>query len=204
MKESRALCGPQRCWKRSAMIFGFVLAFLFGSAPEVSAAEESALWRVLASEGHAAFLRHAIAPGTGDPLEFTIGNCSTQRNLSEEGRQQARQIGAFFRKNGIDAARIFSSQWCRCLETAILLGLSPVTELPILNSFFQRPERRNSQTHTLEAWLARQDFDGPLVLVTHQVNITALTGIYPASGELIVVRQSENGEISAVGSIRTD
>lgn len=181
-----------------------VLAFLFGSAPGVSAAEESALWYALASEGHAALLRHAIAPGTGDPLEFEIGDCSTQRNLSEEGRQQARQIGALFRKNGIEAARIFSSQWCRCLETARLLGLGPVTELPILNSFFQRPERRNRQTQKLEEWLASQGLDGPLVLVTHQVNITALTGVYPASGELVVIRQSENEEISAVGSIRTD
>jgi len=196
--------GPQRTWKRLATIVGFVLAFLFGSAPGVSAAEDSALWHALASEGHAALLRHAIAPGTGDPLEFAIGDCSTQRNLSEEGRQQARQIGSLFRRNGIEAARIFSSQWCRCLETAKLLGIGPVMELPILNSLFQRPERRNRQTQTLKAWLASQEVDRPLVLITHQVNITALTGVYPASGELIIVRQSENGEISAVGSIRTD
>jgi len=160
--------------------------------------------RALASKGHVALLRHAITPGTGDPSEFEIGDCGTQRNLSEEGRKQAGRISARFRKNGIETARIFSSQWCRCLETARLIGLGPVTELPILNSFFQRPKRRNRQTQTLEEWLASQDLDGPIVLVTHQVNITALTGVYPASGELVVIRQSENGKISALGSIRTD
>ena len=104
----------------------------------------------------------------------------------------------------METARIFSSQWCRCLETARLLGLGPMTELPTLNSFFQRPERRKRQTQALERWLASQDLDGPLVLVTHQVNITALTGVYPASGELVVIRPLENGKISAVGTIKTD
>jgi phosphohistidine phosphatase SixA len=189
---------------RSGRIVVFAFALLLGVAPSVSASEETALWRALASKGHAALLRHAIAPGTGDPSAFTIGDCATQRNLSEEGRRQAAQIGARFRKNGIEAARIFSSQWCRCLETAGSLGLGPVTELPILNSFFQSPDRRDDQAQELEEWLAGQDLEGSLVLVTHQVNITALTGIYPASGELIVIRQSGDGEISVVGSIRTD
>ena len=196
--------GPQLCRRRSGAMIALALALLFGTAPGVSAAEETGLWRALASKGHVALLRHAIAPGTGDPSEFAIGDCGTQRNLSDEGREQAGRIGARFRENGIETARIFSSQWCRCLETARLLGLGPVEELPILNSFFQRPERRNRQTQALEAWLASQNLDGPLVLVTHQVNITALTGVYPASGELVVVRQSENGKISAVGSIETD
>ena len=104
----------------------------------------------------------------------------------------------------MDAARVVSSQWCRCLETAKLLGLGPVEELPVLNSFFRRNERRAQQTQALRDWLAGQDLDGTLVLVTHQVNITALTGVYPASGELAVIRRSANGEISVVGSIQTD
>lgn len=185
-------------------MIALAVALLFGTAPGVSAAEETGLWRALGSKGNVVLLRHAIAPGTGDPSEFTIGNCGTQRNLSDEGRAQAARIGARLRENGIKTARIFSSQWCRCLETARLLGLGPVTELPILNSFFQRPERRTRETQALEEWLARQNLDGPIVLVTHQVNITALTGVYPASGELVFVRQSENGKISAVGSIETD
>lgn len=183
---------------------GLALFLLFGSAPSASAAQEAALWQALASPGHVALLRHAIAPGVGDPSEFALGDCARQRNLSSEGRRQAQRIGARFRKNGLEAARIFSSQWCRCLETARLLGLGAVTELPVLNSFFQRPERGNRQTRALEAWLADQDLDGPLVLVTHQVNITALTGVNPASGELVVIRRSKDGKISTLGSIRTD
>jgi len=162
------------------------------------------LWSSLRSEGHVALLRHAIAPGTGDPPNFALGECSTQRNLSDGGRDQAARIGERLRANGIVTARVFSSQWCRCFETARLLGLGPVEELPILNSFFQRYERRDGQTQALEQWLADQELDRLLVLVTHRVNITALTGVYPSSGELVIVRRSEDSKISVVGTIETD
>lgn len=183
----------------------FALALgLLCTAPAVSAAEDTALWNALRSGGHAALLRHAIAPGTGDPPEFTLRDCGTQRNLSDEGRDQATRIGARFRANGIQKSGVFSSQWCRCLETARLLGLGPVEELPALNSFFRDYERRDPQTQALKEWLVGKDLDEPLVLVTHQVNITALTNVYPASGELVIIRRSENGEISVIGTIETD
>ena len=86
----------------------FVLLVFCDSTPGVAAAEE-ALWRALASKGHVALLRHAIAPGTGDPPDFAVGDCSTQRNLSQEGRAQAERIGDRFRDNGIEAARVVSS-----------------------------------------------------------------------------------------------
>jgi broad specificity phosphatase PhoE len=168
------------------------------------AEETRALWKALESKGHVALLRHAIAPGTGDPSAFKIGDCSTQRNLSDTGREQAARIGARFVANSIKAARIFSSQWCRCMETASLLGLGPVQELPALNSFFETPERREAQTQELKDWLANEDLDEPLVLVTHQVNITALTDVYPSSGELVVVRRSESGELSVLGTLETE
>jgi phosphohistidine phosphatase SixA len=202
------VCGAQirakLCARRLAATGALALAILFAAASSGLATDKAAIWRALASEGHVALLRHAIAPGVGDPREFMIGDCGSQRNLSEEGRKQARRIGARLRENGIESARVFSSQWCRCLETARLLGVGPVSELAILNSFFQRPERRERQTRGLEEWLAGQALDGSLVLVTHQVNITALTGVFPASGELVVIRRSENGGISVVGSIQTD
>jgi broad specificity phosphatase PhoE len=169
-----------------------------------AAADEAPLWRALRSGGHLALLRHALAPGTGDPPGFTVDRCETQRNLSDEGRRQAGRIGARFRTNGIPAAEVFSSQLCRCLETARLLGIGPVRELPFLNSFFRRYERREAQTRRLKTWLAGQDLDRPLVLVTHQVNITALTGVYPGSGELVVVRRGDEGRITVVGTIATD
>ncbi|MCW8892288.1 MAG: histidine phosphatase family protein, partial [Deltaproteobacteria bacterium] len=131
-------------------------------------------------------------------------DCSTQRNLSETGREQARRIGALFRNNGIDAARVYSSQWCRCLETARLLELGPVTEQPIINSFFRAFHREAEQTRQLGEWLAQQELSQPLVLVSHQVNITAFSGVYPSSGELVVLRRGVDGQFTAVGTLETD
>lgn len=190
-----------RLW---AAFITFVLLVFCCSTPGLAAAEGAELWRALASRGHVALLRHAIAPGTGDPSDFAVGDCSTQRNLSQEGRAQAKRIGDRFRDNGIEAARVVSSQWCRCLDTAERLGIGAVEELPLLNSFYQRTERRKPQTEALNEWLAGQEILGPLVLVTHQVNISALTGLYVASGELVVIRIAENGKIEALGSIETD
>lgn len=182
-----------------------LLAFLFVSiAPLPGAADDNALWQSLNTPGHFAIMRHALAPGTGDPADFTLGDCRTQRNLSAEGRAQAERIGARFRSNGIDSAQVFSSQWCRCLETARLLELGNLVELPSINSFFRNRESRTPQTAELKAWLTRHTADKPTVLVTHQVNITALTGVFPASGELIFIRVSPDGDASVTGTIRTD
>lgn len=199
-------------WKgRSALFLNLVLgAFLLAAVCPVfgvsgsSSEGEAALWRSLQSGGHFVLLRHAIAPGVGDPPQFALGRCETQRNLSDEGRKQAEKIGARFRASGIRAARVFSSQWCRCLETAELLALGPVRELSALNSFFEHLEREAAQTQRLKDWIAGQDLARPLVLVTHQVNITALTGVYPGSGELVIVQRSNTGGISVVGTIETN
>jgi phosphohistidine phosphatase SixA len=167
-------------------------------------AEEAALWNALRSGGHIALLRHALAPGTGDPAEFNLGDCSTQRNLSERGRAQAARIGERFRGKGIEMARIYSSQWCRCLDTAELLNLGPVNDLPVLNSFYQRWENRDPQTNALRTWLRQVDLSEVNILVTHQVNITELTGVYPSSGELVMVRLQKDGSLRVAGTIETD
>lgn len=180
---------------------------LFCPVPGSSADSDTDLWKAIRSGQVFVLLRHAIAPGTGDPGQFVLGDCSTQRNLSAVGRRQAQAIGEQFRSYGIKQAQVFSSQWCRCLETAALLGLGPVEQLVELNSFFQRYERRDNQTQKLTQWLETVSFNQPnqpLVLVTHQVNITALTGFYPESGELVVVNRSDFGELSVLGSIKTD
>ena len=195
---------PHAALLRSAVVIALAIGLLLPSAPKGLASEEAALWRALASGGHAALLRHALAPGTGDPPAFELGNCETQRNLSVEGRGQAARIGARLRGNGILKARVFSSQWCRCLETARLLDFGPLSELPVLNSFYRRIERREQQTEGLRQWLVRHDFDETPILVTHQVNITALTDIYPTSGEIVVVRVSNQGEITVLGTIETN
>ena len=162
------------------------------------------LWKELRSGSSFVLLRHAIAPGTGDPDHFILGDCLTQRNLSASGRGQATTIGKQFRANKIPKARVFSSQWCRCLETAELLKIGPVEELALLNSFFENYERGDAQTDELRRWIGRQNLTQPLVLVTHQVNITSLTHYYPVSGELVFARILDSGEVVFRGSITTD
>mgnify|MGYP000470229028 CR=1 FL=1 len=181
-----------------------VAIFFASFFPAHAIANEAALWKALRSPGHFALIRHALAPGTGDPEGFRIGDCGTQRNLSDAGRTQARNIGVRLRENGIRAATVFSSQWCRCLETARLLGLGHVEELAFLNSFFARAEDGDPQDRALRQWLANRNLGRPTILVTHQVNITALSGIYPASGEIVVVGKSNSGELLVLGSIKTD
>jgi len=162
-----------------------------------SARAETAIWDVLKSPDHFAIMRHALAPGMGDPADFKLHNCETQRNLSAAGRQQAINIGKEFRRNGIRHARVLSSQWCRCLETADLLELGKPEELSVLNSFFQEHEKADAQTQALRNWLQRQDLSETLILVTHQVNITGLTNVFPASGEIIVVKRENINRMSS-------
>ena len=92
-----------------------------------------------------------------------------------------------------------SSQWCRCLDTAELLELGPVTEQPLLNSFFGNPQDGRGQTEALRQWLSTRGSGLPLVLVTHQVNVTGLTSIVPRSGELVFVKLDEAGAVAVIG-----
>lgn len=181
-----------------------LLAALLLPQAACAAMTETALWYALRSPGHVAVIRHALAPGTGDPPGFRIDDCETQRNLSEAGRQQARRIGDLFRKHGIRSARVYTSQWCRCRETAQLLDLGGVQDLPLLNSFFSRPELGDARDRALRDWIARQTTPDLVILITHQVNITALSAIYPAVGEIVVLRQARNGQLRVLGSIPTE
>lgn len=157
------------------------------------------------SGGHVLMIRHAHAPGVGDPDHFQIGDCSTQRNLSDQGRKQARQIGRWLRSQGIDTARVYSSQWCRCLETASGLDLGPVTELPALNSFFDRPQDREPHLAALRTFLSRQPADGQLiVLVTHFVTIAGITGEAVSPGEGVVLKLESDGGAKYIGPLRFD
>ena len=166
-----------------------ILALFFLILPGTAGSAETDLARLIGTPDHVIVLRHARAPGTGDPADFRIGDCSTQRNLSEEGRRQAARVGKRLREAGLAETTVYSSQWCRCLETARQLALGPVVELPVLNSFFQSPEMEQKHDRELRAWIASADLRRPVVLVTHQVNITALTGIFPVEGEILVLRR---------------
>lgn len=169
-----------------------VLVAVSAAYADTDQASEAA-WAAVAGGGYVALMRHATAPGFGDPMGFRLDDCSTQRNLSEAGREEARRVGKEFRSRGIAVSGVYASAWCRCQETARLLDLGPVVALAPLNSFFEARERAEAQTAALRAWLAAQPAADTLVLVTHQVNITALTGVVPASGEIVVVRTPSPG-----------
>lgn len=162
-------------------------------------ADHDAIWTALKSGGHVALMRHARAPGFGDPENFSVNEPTTQRNLSDDGREQARRISAAFIQHAIPYAQVYASQWRRCMETAELLDLGPVTPAPILNSFFQNQGASETQTAALRKWLQSANLHRPIILVTHQVNITALTGVYPASGEIVVIRRMPDGTIAVIG-----
>ncbi|MGH6917223.1 MAG: histidine phosphatase family protein [Geminicoccaceae bacterium] len=163
---------------------------------------DEALWAALADGGHVALMRHAYAPGTGDPGNFRLDDCSTQRNLDQTGRDQARRTGEMFRERGVAIGEVLASQWCRCLETAELLALGEVVPFAPLNSFFGDRARGPAQTEAVRAFLAEADAEGPsLVMVTHQVNITALTGMFPRSGEIVVLRLGGPDIFATIGAI---
>jgi broad specificity phosphatase PhoE len=183
---------------RSCLLASGLVALLAAPAP---AADQAALFDALREGRAAALVRHALAPGVGDPAEFRIDDCATQRNLSDEGREQARATGERLRAAGITVARVYSSQWCRCLETARLLDLGEVQELPALNSFFNDRSRAEQQSDELKSFLRAAPPSDPLVLVTHQINIRALTGQATRSGEIVVVALPPGELASVLGRI---
>lgn len=171
-------------------------------------AMEPELWRKLQEGKAIALMRHAIAPGNGDPAEFTLGDCTTQRNLSKEGQAQASRIGELIKSAGITQATVYSSQWCRCVDTANGLDFGTTETLSFLNSFYQNRSAETQQTADLQQWIEKRLENPenatmlPAVLVSHQVNITGLTGVYPSSGELLLVGYKE-AQLVVLGSVET-
>ena len=162
------------------------------------------IWhRLRTGRGYAVLLRHALAPGTGDPAGFRLGDCSTQRNLSAEGRRQAIAIGAQWRRERMPVDRVLTSRWCRARDTARLLAVGTVTAYPALDSTFTVSDavavQRAAQVRGLIAGHRGQP--GVLVLVGHQVNITDITGVVPASGQAVVVKARADGTVRVVGTL---
>lgn len=184
-------------------ILPLVLAPLLALSAPAAASNDKGFERAKAP-GAIVIMRHALAPGTGDPENFEIGDCGTQRNLDDRGRAQARAIGAAFRAEGVEFDAVLTSQWCRCRETAELLGLGEVEDLPALNSFFRKYARSEPQTEALKDFLGARPPGARIMLVTHQVNIRALTGRTTSSGEALVLQRDETGGVRVVGSILID
>ena len=137
--------------------------------------------------GKLIFIRHAYAPGGGDPENFNIYDCSTQRNLSESGRIQSIKIGNFFKKNKIKIENVYSSEWCRCKETASLAFKNFKTK-SFLNSFFSSKfaQNKNKQMRDFQKFLLDWDKKTNLIFVTHYVVISEILDYPSSSGEIVI------------------
>jgi phosphohistidine phosphatase SixA len=170
------------------VIFAIFLG-LCGAADAANADGAADALKALRGGGHVALMRHADAPGGfGDPPGFRIDDCATQRNLSAKGRADAAKIGARLKSEGVAFERIASSPWCRCVDTATLLDVGPVETEATFGNVVVLTDQRESLTAGARALIARWTGRGNLLVVTHGANIQALTGIQPASGEIVVVR----------------
>lgn len=194
---------PARFDRRRLFALAPLLA-LFAGVPGAFATTgtDDPAWAALARGGHVILMRHAATvPGTGDPPGFRLDDCATQRNLSDAGRQDARTAGERLRRNGVRVDEVLTSAWCRCRDTAELMAVAPVRVEPAINSFFDGQGDREAQTQAARRLVASWRGPGNRLMVTHQVNITGLTGVFPQQGEMLVLAPTGDG-FTAVGRIR--
>lgn len=145
---------------------------------------------------HVLMIRHADAPGVGDPTGYKLDQCSTQRNLGEYGRRQSVAIGQWLADRKVQSAKMFSSAWCRCVDTATLMNKGPVKIEAALGSFFDDMRQRDSQNRALQSLIAanlKAYPKQPLIYVTHHVNIEAFTGQAIGVGDIVVARVTPEG-----------
>ena len=199
MTESRILSPVARV---ALCVLGTVLIVVM---PGLATGDSGDGWAALVAGGHVALIRHGNAPPGygGDPPGFKIDDCTTQRNLDELGRRQARALGEAFRSHGVRVGRILSSPWCRCLETARLMAVGPVE-----SSWALVPDREPSvgvRLLELKEIVSRWRGPGTLVLVTHAFTVRALMGFLPRQGEITVLkpRAGSPAGVDLVGMIET-
>lgn len=167
-------------------------------------ANELAIWDKLQGtnpKGYVLLLRHTLAPGVGDPENFKLNDCSTQRNLSQVGREDAKSVGDWLKRRDIKIARVESSRWCRAKETAQLLDIGRVRLNPNLDSLFESadPAKAIQTVRVKKQIVDWRNKSGLLVLVGHFVNIGAVTGVGVGSGEGVLVKADSKGRITVVG-----
>ena len=178
-------------------LFFFFITFTLLFTQEKLAAAQSELANKLNDGTHVLLIRHADAPGYGDPRNYQIGQCSTQRNLGDLGRKQAKNIGDWLSSQGIGQAKVYSSPWCRCLDTASLLNKGEVKKEMALGSFFDDMSQAKKQTDELTKFIAveRKQFPNtPIIMVTHHVNIQSYVGVVVNSGDMVLVKVDPAGK----------
>ncbi len=163
-------------------------------------ARADSVWDALRTPGAVVVVRHSYAPGSFDPPDAKLEDCSTQRNLDEAGRAQARQIGEAFRKNGIEVGKVLSSPRCRCLDTA-RLAFGKVEPWIVLQGSLRDPPLRQRLGDEVKRAIAEHRSGPPLVLVTHGSFVTDLTGLNVRMGEFVVLRRGADGRHTVAGQL---
>ena len=165
----------------------FLIIIFISLTSSVKADFNKKLFNQLEDGGKLIFIRHAYAPGSGDPSNFNLNDCSTQRNLSEEGRKQAEYIGNFFRDKKIKIDKVLTSEWCRCKETA-KIAFKNFSTNSFLNSFYssQYAKNKEKQINSLNEYIEKFKSKNNLILITHYVLISEVLNYGPSSGEIVV------------------
>lgn len=174
-------------------------AFLMLACSPAAATEAG--WALLRNGGQVVFLVHANAPGSGDPANFDIENCRTQRNLSDRGRQQARRIGALFAARAAPVEQVYASRYCRTLETGRLaFGDRLVEELQALDPVTDDGEAADAARDEVLELIRGYSGSDNIVLVTHPENVSAWAGVNPREGEAVIVAPTEDG-VQTIGRV---
>ena len=181
-------------------IFNYLIIFICIISPVKADLNQNMIYE-LKQGGKLIFIRHAYAPGGGDPINFDINKCSTQRNLSDSGRNQASEIGSFFKNNNILVDKVYSSEWCRCKETA-LIAFKEFETKNFLNSFFSSKfaQNKDSQIEKLKEFINNWDGKNNLVFVTHYVVIFEILNYAPSSGEIVI----SNKDLKVIDTIEIE
>jgi phosphohistidine phosphatase SixA len=191
----------RRAVPHRAVLLVALLVLGAAAAAPAEAASEDALWALLKRGGQVVLLRHAITtPGVGDPPGMRLEDCSTQRNLTDAGREHARRVGEAFRARKIPVDRVMSSPWCRCLETA-RLAFSPPEVWNALSNLFDRPQNRTEQVAQMQAFIGGLRRSGNVVMVSHGSTISALTGTNPDPAEMVVVTPQGGTRFTVAGRL---
>lgn len=195
--------GVKKLFKPLRSALALILLLTLSTQP--SYASDLLIWDKLSAssaKGYVLLLRHSLAPGVGDPENFKLGDCSTQRNLSQEGRDDASEIGAWIKRQSVKIYRVESSRWCRARQTAELLDIGKVKVNKNLDSLFRESNLENhpKTLKTKQQILNHRSKSGLLVLVGHYVNIAALVGVGVDSGEEVIVKADKNGVVKVLGT----
>jgi broad specificity phosphatase PhoE len=181
---------------------GRALAALLLAAVSLAAQADEALWKLVRAGGQVLFIRHATTtPGVGDPPGFRLDDCKTQRNLSDDGRAEAKRLGEALRARNVPIGEILSSPWCRCHETARLAFGREASTWTALSNLFGRRENADAQVREMRARVGAWRGKGNLVLVSHGSTALPLTGVHPQQAEIIVLTPRGGDQFRVAGRL---